>query len=160
VLDVDFETSPPGEESFTLFFNFLRQEKKYASTTMWTYYSCLNSMMKRKYNIKLQELPRLTMLIKRFDTDIKSKVPIFKETQLKAFMLRNMESSYWLVRQSIFIVKIMRGQPDPDDISSLLGEIERIKVNTGLLELLKDPAFNALFNPTLAFIGWWRPDSL
>jgi hypothetical protein len=34
VMDVDFETGPPGEESFTIFFNFLRQEKKYASTTM------------------------------------------------------------------------------------------------------------------------------
>jgi hypothetical protein len=30
VVDVDFETGPPGEESFTHFFNFLRQEKKYA----------------------------------------------------------------------------------------------------------------------------------
>jgi hypothetical protein len=76
---------------------------------MWTYYSCLNSMMKSKYNIKLQELPRLTMLIKGFDTDIKSKAPIFEETQLKAFMLGNMESSYWLDRQSIFIVSFFSG---------------------------------------------------
>ncbi len=53
VVEVDFETGPPGEESFTRFFNFLRLEKKYALTTLWTYYSCLNSMMKRKYNIKL-----------------------------------------------------------------------------------------------------------
>ena len=104
VVEVDFETGPPGEESFTRFFNFLRLEKKYASTTLWTYYSCLNSMMKRKYNIKLQELPRLTMLLKGFDTDIKNKAPIFEETQLNAFMLGNMESSYWLVRQAISIV--------------------------------------------------------
>jgi hypothetical protein len=51
--------------------------------------------MKRKYNIKLQEMPRLTMLIKGFDTDIKNKATIFEETQLKAFMLGNMECSYW-----------------------------------------------------------------
>jgi hypothetical protein len=53
VVEVDFETGPLGEESFTRFFNFLRLQKKYALTTLWTYYSCLNSMMKRKYNIKL-----------------------------------------------------------------------------------------------------------
>ncbi len=91
----DFELDAPGEESFSLFFNFLRQEKKFASTILWTYYSCLNCIMKRKYNIKLQEMTRLTMLIKGFDTDIKNKAPIFEETQLKAFMLGNMECSYW-----------------------------------------------------------------
>jgi hypothetical protein len=90
----DFELGPPGEESFSLFFNFLRQETKFASTTLWTYYSCLQSIMKRKYNVKLQELLRLTMLIKGFNTDIKNKAPIFEETQLKAFMLGNMECSY------------------------------------------------------------------
>jgi len=80
VTEVDFETGPPGEEAFTRYFNFLRLQKKYASSTLWTYYSCLNSMMKRKYNFKLQELPRLTMLLKGFDTDIKNKAPIFEET--------------------------------------------------------------------------------
>jgi hypothetical protein len=39
-------------------------------------------MMKRKYNIKLQELPRLTMLLKGFNTDINNKAPIFEETQM------------------------------------------------------------------------------
>jgi site-specific recombinase XerC len=105
----DFELAPPAEDSFTLFFNFLRQEKKFASTTLWTYYSCLNSIMKRKYNVKLQDLPRLTMLIKGFNTDIKTKAPIFDETQLKAFLLGNMDSSYWLVRQAISIVAFFGG---------------------------------------------------
>ncbi len=105
----EFELGPPGEESFSLFFNFLRQEKKFASTTLWTYYSCLNSIMKRKYNVKLQELSRLTMLIKGFNTDIENKVPIFEEMQLKAFMLGNIESSYWLVRQAVSIVAFFGG---------------------------------------------------
>ena len=34
VVEVDFETGPLGEESFTRFFNFLRLEKKYALTTL------------------------------------------------------------------------------------------------------------------------------
>jgi hypothetical protein len=57
--------------------------------------------MKRKYNFKLQDLPRLTMLVKGFDTDIKNKAPIFEETQLKAFMLGTMESSPTAVRSSV-----------------------------------------------------------
>ena len=58
--DFDCKSGPPGEECFTKFFKFQRNEKKYASTTMWTFYSCLNSIMKRRYNVKLQELSRLT----------------------------------------------------------------------------------------------------
>jgi len=107
--DFDFESGPPGEECFTKFFKYLRTEKKYASTSMWTIYSCLNSMMKRKYNVKLQELPRLTMLVKGFDTDVKDKAPIFDEVQLKAFMLGNMETTFWLVRQAIVIVAFFGG---------------------------------------------------
>ena len=107
--DVDLESGPPGEECLSKFFKHLREEKNYASTSMWTFYSCLNSVMKRKYNVKLQELPRLTMLIKGFDTDIKGKAPIFDESQLKAFMLGSMESSYWLVRQAIVIVAFFGG---------------------------------------------------
>ncbi len=58
----DFESGPPGEDSLVDFFKYLRLEKKYASTTLWTWYSCVNSMMKMKYNVKLQNLPRLTMV--------------------------------------------------------------------------------------------------
>ncbi len=59
--------------------------------------------------MKLQKLPRLTMLIKGFDSDIKNKALIFEETQLKAFMLGNIESSYWLVRQAVSIVAFFGG---------------------------------------------------
>ena len=58
-------------------------------------------MMKQKYNVKQQELPRHTMLIKGFNTDIKDKAPIFDDTLIKAFMLGKMESTYWLVKQAI-----------------------------------------------------------
>ncbi len=75
--DFDFASGPPGEEAFTNFFKFLRLEKNLASTSLWTYYSCLNSMMKRKYNVKLQNYPRLAMLLKGYDTDIKTKANIF-----------------------------------------------------------------------------------
>jgi len=107
--DFDFESGPPGEESFIEFFKHLRSEKNYASSSMWTLYSCLNSVLKRKYNYKLQDHPRLTMLIKGFDTNVKDKAPIFEESPLKEFMLSQMESSYWLVRQAVVIVAFFGG---------------------------------------------------
>jgi hypothetical protein len=56
-------------------------------------------MMKRKYNVELQDFSCLTMLIKSYDTDIKDKDTIFDDTEIKSFMLGNMESGYWWVRQ-------------------------------------------------------------
>jgi len=38
----DFESGPPGEEDFNNFFKFLRMEKKFASSSLWTWYSCLD----------------------------------------------------------------------------------------------------------------------
>jgi len=105
----DFESGPPGEEDFNNFFKFLRMEKKFASSSLWTWYSCLNSMVKRNYNMKLQDFPRLTMLIKGYDTDVKDKAEVFQDEHLKAFMLGSMEDSYWLVRQAISIVAFFGG---------------------------------------------------
>ncbi len=31
----DFELAPPAEDSFSLFFNFLKQKKKFASSTLY-----------------------------------------------------------------------------------------------------------------------------
>ncbi len=60
--------------------------------------------------MKLQNLPRLTMLLKSFDTDVKEKAHIFDEDDdIKRFMLANMESAYWLVRQAIAIVAFFGG---------------------------------------------------
>ncbi len=53
---------------------------------LWTVYSRLNSIFKRKYNAKLQELPRLTHLIKGFNQDVKQKAAIFDDALLKEFM--------------------------------------------------------------------------
>ena len=109
IMDFDLETGAPGEEIFANFFKWLRHEKKMASSSMWTYYSCVNSIMKRKYNVKLQEIPRITMPLKSFDTDVKEKATIFEEAKLKMFMVANMESMYWLVRQAIAIVAFFGG---------------------------------------------------
>ncbi len=74
------------------YFNFLRLEKKLSSSSLWPVYSCLNSIFKRKYNAKLQELPRLTL--KGFDQDVKQKAAIFDDVLLKEFMVSRKDNVY------------------------------------------------------------------
>ncbi len=72
-------------------------------------YSYLNSIFERKYNAKLQELPRLTLLIKGFDQDVKQKPSIFEYVLLKELMVSRKDNVYWLVRQVICIVSFFGG---------------------------------------------------
>ena len=61
----------PNEKELCDYFVFLREEKKRASSSLWTIYSMLNAVIKGKYGRPLQEYPRLTALIKSLDTDVK-----------------------------------------------------------------------------------------
>jgi len=83
---LNYEEVPPGEDAFITFFRHLRLEKMFASSSMWTTYSYINSVVKRKYGFKLQSLPRVTMLLKSFDEDTKNKAAIFEEESLKQRM--------------------------------------------------------------------------
>jgi len=104
------EDGPPGEDILIDFFKHLRLVKKAASSSMWTNYSYLNSVLKRKYNFQLQSLPRLKMLLQGYETDVKKKAAIFDEGLLKFFMVEPMENNtYWEVRQAIAIVAFFGG---------------------------------------------------
>ena len=73
----DFEVDHPSEEDIIRYFTFLRNVKQVATSSLWTYYSYLNSMFKRKYGWKMQELPRITMYLKGIEVDTKNKAAIF-----------------------------------------------------------------------------------
>jgi hypothetical protein len=53
--------------------------KKVATSSLWTIYSYINSVLKHKYGVKLQSLPRVIMFIKDFDGDNKHKAAIFDQ---------------------------------------------------------------------------------
>jgi hypothetical protein len=104
--DYDLEAGPPGKESLSKYFKFLRFEKKMASSSLWTLHSYFNCILKKKYknSVGLKYLPRLTLLIKSFTQDVKQEAAIFDNNLIKAFMLGRMENAYWLVRQAVCIV--------------------------------------------------------
>jgi hypothetical protein len=123
--DFDFDAGQPGEELLSNYFKFLRLERKMASSSLWTVYSCLNSIFKRKYNAKLQDLPRLTLLIKGFNDDVKQKAAIFDDAVLKEFMLSRRNNAYWLVRQAICIVSFFGGLHYQECMDLELEKIQR-----------------------------------
>ena len=107
----EFSLGMPCEEDFTSYFKHLREEKKMASSSLWTYYSMLNSVVKGIYGKKLQtEFPRLTSFIKAYDTDIKKKAMCFEPEDIADFVRRDSISNpYWLVRKAVMIVSFFGG---------------------------------------------------
>ena len=71
---LEFDTRMPSEEKFSTYFRFLRQDKGFSTSTLWTTYSMLNSVCKGK---SPQQYPRLQSIIKVFDVDVKKKAHIF-----------------------------------------------------------------------------------
>jgi len=125
--EFDFEAGPPGEDLLTRYFKHLRLEKKVASTSLWTFYSYINSIIKRKYSVRLQDFPRLTFLIKSYQEDVKQKAAIFDDVLIKEFMVRRMDTAYWLVRQAICIVAFFGGLRLQECMDLVLEKIQRSK---------------------------------
>ena len=98
--ECSFDDSAPKEDSFLKYFKFLREDKKLASSSLWSYYSLLNTVMKNRYNTPLQQYPRITTLLKSF-SDIKKKASIFEYDELKTFVLHDNSTPYWIVRKVI-----------------------------------------------------------
>ena len=63
----NFENGMPGENLLSSYFKQLRASGA-ASSSLWTTYSLINAVIKAKYSERLQKYPRLTSLIKSFDT--------------------------------------------------------------------------------------------
>jgi len=106
----EFENRLPTEDEFTAYFKHLREVKKMASSSMWTYYSMINSCVKGIYSDKLQNFPRITSLLKAYDTDTKSKAHCFEGEDIAAFTEHpDASTPYWLVRKVVIIVAYFGG---------------------------------------------------
>ena len=75
----NFNTGHDFVEAIIAYFNNRRLEKRMATSSIWTYYSYINSVMKMKYGLQLQSLPRITMVIKGYEEDTKHKASILEE---------------------------------------------------------------------------------
>ena len=106
----DFAERSPSEEELISYFKHLRENKKIASSSMWTYYSIINSTYKGMYGKKLQDFPRITSLLKVYDTDVKKKAMCFESEDIANFVKNESYSSpFWLVRKVILILSFFGG---------------------------------------------------
>ena len=91
----------PKEDELTAYFKHLRETKKMASSSLWTYYSMLNSVIRGIYRRRLQEFPRNTSLLKAYDVDIKTKASCFNTEDIAAFVGNQaIATPFWLVRKA------------------------------------------------------------
>ena len=56
----------PVEDDYIEYFDYMKNVKKYASSSIWSYYSMLNNKHQILYGEKLQKYPRITMLLKSY----------------------------------------------------------------------------------------------
>ena len=102
----EFENRMPTEDEFLLYFRHLRLEEGYSSSTMWTLYSMVNSVYKGKYGSCLQKHPRITSLLKSYDTDVKKKAAVFSQEEVDTFIKSDLITTpYWQVRKVIGVIR-------------------------------------------------------
>ena len=64
-----------------------------ASSSIWVQYSHVNVVLKNRYWVKVQEFPRITTLLKSYDTDVKQKASVFESDNIQQFIERPENSS-------------------------------------------------------------------
>ena len=81
-----------------------------ASSSMWTYYSQINGVIKGIYGEKLQMFPCITSLLKSYDVDEKKKAACFEYDDISAFVTHpDTSTPYWLVRKVVIILTYFGG---------------------------------------------------
>lgn len=81
------ENEDPKEEHFIKYFHHLREEKKYASSSLWCKYSMINHKYQVLYGHKLQKFPRLTLLLKKFEAGYQRKTAsVFTKEEIMRFL--------------------------------------------------------------------------
>ena len=109
-IEKNWEKEHPKEEEVMSFVKMLRMEKKMASTTLWSTYSMLNTVVKNKYGFNLKNYVRVTIQLKTFDTDVKHKARVFTKEQLDRFFADSSATTpYWLIRKTVAIVAFFGG---------------------------------------------------
>ena len=104
------EKNAPKEEQVLKLIKKLRYEENAASSSLWTYYSMLNSCVKAKYGFNLKHYSRVTTQLKAFDTDVKKKANIFTKEEIDHFLSKQeLGTPYWKVRKCIVIFAFFGG---------------------------------------------------
>ena len=67
---IDWEVERPKEKDVLGWVCYLRKDRKAASSSLWTYYSMLNTVVKSKYGFNLKTYVRVATLIKSYQVNL------------------------------------------------------------------------------------------
>jgi len=113
------------EDVFIQYFDYLRKEKQFASSTLWSEYSMLNYKVQMMYGKKLQTLPRLTMQLKSYEAGYKRKTSmIFSLLDINKFLETAPNENYFLHMKAVAVISFSGGLRCADLVSILCNDLE------------------------------------
>ena len=71
--DFDLDKAIPSEDDILRWIRKMRTEDKFMSSSLWTKYSMVNTVIKAKYGFSMKEYLHFTNLLKSYNVDIKKK---------------------------------------------------------------------------------------
>ena len=103
--------APPTEIQMLNYFHYLRQDRKWAPTTLWSHYARINACIKRKFGFSMKTFVRVSDALKSYESGHHvKKAAIFSPQEIEDFVTDSQLSSrYWLVRKVICLVGYFGG---------------------------------------------------
>ena len=114
-----------SDDIFIKYFDYFRNEKKYASSRLWCEYSMLNRKIQILYGKKLQTMPRLTIQLKSYEAGYKRKTSsIFSLLHINKF-LESAPNEYAFIHQkAIAVIAFFGGLRCADLVSIVCNDLE------------------------------------
>lgn len=109
---VDFtgNDDKPNEDSYLQFFDFLKRQHGYKASSFWSLYSKLNSVHQRTYGNRLQDFPRVKLLLKTYEEGYSRKVAkTFTVQEIKSFIQLELEGPFWILRKAFVAISYFGG---------------------------------------------------
>ena len=105
------ENVVPSELAVLNYFYHLRNDLKWAPTTLWTTYARINAVMIRVYGTSLKTYARVASVLKSYDSGHSVKqASIFTPQQIEDFLTDpELSSKYWLVRKVVALTGYFGG---------------------------------------------------
>jgi hypothetical protein len=96
----------PTETQLLNYFHYLKNKKAWVATSIWSQYSRLNGVLKRRFKLSLKEFPNVTNLLKSYEVGHRvKKASVFSPQQIEDMIVDpELTSRYWLVRKVVCLV--------------------------------------------------------
>ncbi|CAB4045662.1 hypothetical protein DAPPUDRAFT_123885 [Paramuricea clavata] len=104
------DENQPKEDNFIKYFYHLRTEKEFKASSLWTTYSRLNNCFQRRYGKKLQQWPRITLLLKQYEHNYERKVAkIFSPEEINRAIQLHYSTPDWILRKCAVVLAYCGG---------------------------------------------------